>query len=247
MRLALACLSLVLFGTAQAQVTVVNGASFRSEQPVAPGSFATIKGSFTGVPLTFSSGYPLPKTLAGVSIQVDGIDAPIFAVSDQQINFLIPFGATIGVRPIQVKAPSGNLTGTVRVVSAAPGIFPYDTTTANPPHGAVLNADGSINSATNPIKRGGVISMFATGGGALSTAVADGAAPNAVVTTKSTPQVYIGGVEAQLFGSAMSPQYAGIWQINVYIPDKPFISGTVPVTVYQDGVDSNEVTVFVAQ
>ena len=60
-------------------------------------------------------------------------------------------------------------------------------------------------------------------------------------------QVYIGGIEARVDFSGMAPDLAGVWQINAAIPDRPFVSGRLPVIVFMDGVDSNEVTIFVAQ
>ena len=65
------------------------------------------------------------------------------------------------------------------------------------------------------------------------------------MNTKSTPQVFIGGVEATVQFSGLAPDLAGVWQINAFVPDKPFVTGRVPVVVYMDGVDSNEVTIFV--
>src|SRR5262249_18430186 len=115
--------------------------------------------------------------------------------------------------------------------------------------GAILNQDGSENTSSNLVRRGQVISIYATGPGALSQTVQDGAAvpSNPLVTTQSTPQVFIGGVEAQVQFSGLAPTFAGLWQINAFVPDRAFISGRVPVQLFMNGVDSNEVTIFVAQ
>jgi uncharacterized protein (TIGR03437 family) len=52
-------------------------------------------------------------------------------------------------------------------------------------------------------------------------------------------------VQATVLFSGLTPTIAGLWQINVTVPDQPAISGRVPVVVFMDGVDSNEVAVFV--
>jgi uncharacterized protein (TIGR03437 family) len=52
-------------------------------------------------------------------------------------------------------------------------------------------------------------------------------------------------VEAQVQFSGLNPDAPGLWQINVFVPDRPFITGRVPVRVFMDGVDSNEVALFV--
>jgi uncharacterized protein (TIGR03437 family) len=45
----------------------------------------------------------------------------------------------------------------------------------------------------------------------------------------------------------MSPEFPGLWQINVRLPDAPSISKQVPVFVIADGVVSNAVTVWVEE
>jgi uncharacterized protein (TIGR03437 family) len=241
-------LSFSLCAGLQAQVTVLNGASFRTDQSVAAGSWATAFGAFSGVTATIASSYPILKTLGGVTVTVDSIDAPVYYVSNTQINFLVPYGVTPGNRTITVKTGSGNQTGTIRIISAAPGLFIKDATTQVPPKGAILNQDYSENTQSTMVKRGDVIQIFATGPGALTATVGDGEAASGttLVTTVSTPQVYIGGVAAQVQFSGLAPNYAGLWQINAFVPDKPFINGRVPVQVFMDGVDSNEVCIFVA-
>lgn len=236
------------FSAASAQVVVLNGASFRVGQPVTGGSWAAAFGTFPNVSQTTASTSPIPKTLGGVTVSVNGVAAPVYFVSPTQVNFLIPFAVTPGVRNVEVKTSSTTLTGTVRVMSAAPGIFVNaPTTTALPPGGAAINQDGSINSQSVPTRRGQVIAIYATGPGALSGTIDDGApAPsNPLARTTSTPEVFIAGAPAKVEFSGMAPGLAGVWQINVTVPDLGFVTGRVPLQVYMDGVDSNEVSVFV--
>ena len=63
--------------------------------------------------------------------------------------------------------------------------------------------------------------------------------------TTSTPEVFIAGVPAAVQFSGMAPGFSGLWQINAVVPERAFITGRVPLQVYMDGVDSNEVTIFV--
>lgn len=228
-------------------VTIVSGASFRAEQPVAPGSWASAFGAFANVATTQNTVIPLPATLGGVSVTVDGIAARINFVSATQINFLIPGQMALGVRPVVITTGSGSLNGTVRIVAASPGIFKQDN--AVPALGAILNQDGSVNGENRPAIRGQAISIFATGQGALSAAVADGAAApsNPPATSITIPQVFIAGVEVPVEFSGLAPGFAGLWQINVRLPSLPFLSGRLPVLVYMNGVDSNEVALYVAQ
>jgi len=228
-------------GALSAQVVVLNGASFRVGQPVTGGSWAAAFGTFPSVTQTTATTSPIPKTLGGVTVSVNGVAAPVYFVSPSQVNFLLPFAVTPGLRNVEVKTSSATLTGTVRVISAAPGIF------ANPTGGAVLNQDGALNADAARAGRGQVISIYATGPGALSRAIEDGTgAPSSpLALTTSTPDVFIAGVPAAVQFSGMAPGFSGLWQINAVVPERAFITGRVPLQVYMDGVDSNEVTIFV--
>ena len=64
---------------------ILNAASFSAE-PLAPGSIATIYGSFTLNEPSQSVGAPLPKALAGLSVEIGGIAAPLFYVSANVVN-----------------------------------------------------------------------------------------------------------------------------------------------------------------
>ena len=175
-----------------------------------------------------------------------GVEAALYDVRSTQLTFLIPYATAAGLQPVQITTSSATVTGTVRVISSAPGLFTKDTQA--PPKGAVRNQDGATeNSSTAPAKRGEVVSIYATGPGALNQQVQDGAAPGftPLVTTKSTPQVFIGGVEAQVQFSGLNPDAPGLWQINATVPSLSFITGRVAVQVFMDGVDSNEVYIFV--
>lgn len=232
-----------------AQVVVVNNASFRADQPVAAGSWAAAFGAFTGATTATATAFPLGTTLGGARVSVAGIDAPLFDVRATQITFLIPGAVTPGVRPIQVTIGSTTISGTVRVISNAPGLFTKDAQL--PPRGAVLNQDGATeNSSNSPARRGEVVSIFGTGQGPLSRAVVDGAVPGAtpsLASTTSTPQVFIGGVEARVLFSGLNPGAPGLWQVNAVVPESSFIRGRVPVRIFVNGVDSNEVSIVVQQ
>lgn len=226
-----------------AQITSVrNGASFQGA--IAAGSWATIFGTFAGVN-TATGQTPVGTNLAGVTITVGNLAAPVYFVSPTQINFIVPAATPAGVQPLQVRTGSATFDTTIQVLTAAPGLFFQDA--ATPPKGAVLNQNFSLNEASNVALRGDIVQIYATGPGAFTNPVTDGgAAPsNPLNTTRSTPQVFIGGVPAEVQYSGLAPGYAALWQINVKVPTQSFITGRVPVVVYMDGVNSNEVTIFV--
>ena len=234
------------YAQAQNTVTIVNAASFRSEQPVTAGSWVSGFGVFANVGEVFNTQLPLPKALGGVTVTVNGVEAPLNYVSGLQINFVIPYGTQPGIHPVVVNGPGGTNNSTVRVINAAPGIFTIDA--ATPPQGAVLNQDNSLNGENRPAIRGQVIQIFATGHGALNQQIEDGdPAPVPAAETVVSPKVFIGGVECVVEFSGLAPEFAALWQINARIPQLAFLSGRLPVQVFMNGVDSNEVSIYVAQ
>ena len=154
-------------------------------------------------------------------------------------------GAIAAKHGMVIEGP--NCLGSTNYVDRVPLSF-VETNMLTPPKGAVRNQDGATeNTQATPARRGEAISIYGTGPGALSQQPADGGAPGStpVITTKSTPQVFIGGVEATVQFSGLNPDAPGLWQINTTIPNQAFITGKVAVRVFMDGVDSNEVYIFV--
>jgi uncharacterized protein (TIGR03437 family) len=234
---------LICAGAASAQITsVLNGASFKPE--ITAGSWATAFGAFAGVNQATGT-TPVATSLGGVTITVASTAAPVYYVSATQINFIVPAGVTAGIQPLQIKSGINTWDANVRILSAAPGIFFQDN--ATPPKGAVLNQNFSLNTSSAVALRGEFVQIYATGPGKFKNPVTDGgAAPsNPTNQTQSTPQVFIGGVQAEINYSGLAPGFAALWQVNAKVPTQTFITGRVPVIVYMDGVASNEVTIFV--
>jgi len=209
-----------------AAVALVNAASY--EPVVAPGSIAALFGAgFTTQTLSASS-LPLPSTLAGVTVKIGGRAAPLFFVSPNQINLQAPGGTGAGVAAIEVfinNSVTPTQTGAVTVAEAAPGLF---TSNANGRGQAVaLNGDFSLNAdfeqtpGARPELAGGVVILFATGVGATNPPVADGqAAPSSPAAVDAGATVVtIGGVNAQVLFSGLTPGLVGVWQVNAQIPD----------------------------
>jgi len=89
----------------------------------------------------------------------------------------------------------------------------------------VVNQDGSINTSAKPAKAGEVLTIYAIGFGATNPAVRTGApAPGAEPLARVTPNVSIafgngiGKVIAEPFFAGLTPTYAGLYQVNVFVP-----------------------------
>jgi uncharacterized protein (TIGR03437 family) len=218
----------------------VSAATYLAGAPLAPGMLASLFGSGLSEQ-TVQAGLPLPTTLGGAQVWVDGVPAPLLYVSPGQINYQTPSGLVPGTaaRVEVVRAATGRIAaaGTLLAAPAAAGIF------------AVLNEDGSPNAPSSPAARGAMIQIFATGQGAVSHAPADGApAPAApLAETPARPVVTIGtSSERDVVAdfSGLAPGFVGLWQINARVPVSTVPGPRIPVLVRYAGSASN--VVFIA-
>jgi len=222
---------------------VVNGASFLGG-PIAPGAiisiFGTGLGPATGVAVT---GFDpatggLPTELGGVEVFFNGVAAPMFFASDEQLNLQSPFEiADRGVARIVIRVNGQeSLPVSAGVGLASPGIFKAaDSTQA-----IVLNEDGTVNTPENPAGRGEFITIFATGQGAIQPPIATGQPANADPLSLAGPtQVTIGGVAAPgVLFSGMAPDLVGLWQINVRVPESLEPGSAISIVIAAHGLSS---------
>lgn len=229
---------------------VVSAATFTGGA-VAPGLLVTIFGSGIGpAALTtaqVTSQGTLATTLAETRVLFDNVAAPLVYVSASQISAIVPYGvAGKATTALQVEY-RGLKTNAInlRIADAAPGLFTANSTGKGP--GAILNADNSLNTASNPVSPGGIVILFGTGEGITDPAGQDGQLANSVYPKPRQPvTVRIGGKDAEvLYAGAAPGLVAGVFQINVKIPEG-LAPGPQPVVVQVGTASSSpEVTVAV--
>lgn len=208
-----------------ASATIVNSATGQST--LAPNTFATIYG--TGLAYITRAMTPadiqgsfLPVYLSGtgVTVNINGIAAPIWYVSPTQINFLVP--STLLPGPATVVVSLDNTAGpeaSVRLIPAAPGLFLKDPETV-----AAVHLDGSLVNAENPARKGEDIVLFATGLGPVQPQ------PRYLeVSRTAAPLVNMKAFVVLLNGEAVpanriryagaAPGFAGLYQINLWLPE----------------------------
>ena len=255
-----------LAGTNGASFVCAMGCSLGGQTDVpyylAPGAYASL---FTFSPVTLpvtataNTVLPIPTTLGGVQVQVNGLPAPVTYVSPTQINFVVPFEApTSGTAELAVVNPSTSQvlgSGSMIMNVAAPGFFLTKQTTAGaaPAAGQIAaeNCNNSpcedtVNSTANPANPGSTIQLYLTGQGSFPGVPPDGQGSTGAVSTASVPAVYIGGTQGKVSYSGLAPGYPGLWQINVEIPSGSSLTnlpgfpvGVYPVQVYYEGLLSN--------
>jgi len=72
--------------------------------------------------------------------------------------------------------------------------------------------------------------------------VADGAAPQQLTNTASTPQLMVGGQMAQVKFAGLAPGFAGLYQVNAVVPSGTVTGPNVSVTLSIDGQTSPPIT-----
>jgi uncharacterized protein (TIGR03437 family) len=219
---------------------VVNAASFTDH--VSPGALATIFGSnFIGSGESASASLPLPASLGGVSVKVNGQAAPLLYLSTDQINFQIPWETGAGSAKLTVSS-SAFASGAVdiTVLAAAPGLFFQGS------HAIVQNSNYSLNSSDNPAAVGDTIIAYLTGAGAVSPPVADGEPAKSNPLSMVTPTVTasIGSQGAKVSFAGLAPDFVGLWQMNVVVP-AGLAAGEYPLVISVDGQSSNAANVSV--
>jgi uncharacterized protein (TIGR03437 family) len=205
---------------------IVDAADLAPVGLVAPNQLLTIFGSGLGPATGVSASDNSTTTLGGVNISFPGapaqpVNAPLLYASSTQINFAMPASPSIG--PSVAKGFSTVMQLTVNGLNATalqfpltypnpslflnvPATFPA-TGTSPGPIVVALNADGSLNSATNPSQPSSTVSVFVNG---LSNPLSSG--PPQLYTnggwlvtnvTQATP--FVLSVDLQVPGTSIPP------------------------------------------
>ncbi len=224
--------------------SVVNGASFQSG--IVPGSWATIKGgnlsSVIDTWANFIVNGQLPTLVDGVGVAVGGQPAYVYYISGGQINFIVPNVAT-GSEPVVVTNSVGSSAAVSATVNAfGPAFFawPNNQVVATRQDFSYAVKNGTFPGTTTiPAKPGDVIILWATGFGP-TTPAAQAAIETPSDTTYNTstlPTVTINNVNATVFGAALAPGFAGLYQIAIQVPTS-LANGDWPVVATIGGVSS---------
>ncbi|NDJ09921.1 MAG: hypothetical protein EBY17_01815 [Acidobacteriia bacterium] len=234
---------------------IVNSVTFGAGVPVAQGSLVAIYGSKLASSTAFASSVPLSTSLADTSVTIDGIAAPLTYVSDTQINAQIPWealgGGTGSANVIVTSNGVKSATQTVTLGTASPGI--YDASghaiainaqdPASARYGTISAPAGSIPGLTTfPAKVGDVLIVYGTGLGKLDSNPATGAnSLDKLRTVVTTPVVLIGGQPAKVAFAGLSPQFVGVYQLNLVVPQVG-AGSAVPIQIQIGGQTSPATT-----
>jgi uncharacterized protein (TIGR03437 family) len=176
---------------------------------------------------------PLPFTLGGVSVRVNGESAPILAVAApeggiQQINFQVPFDQ-VGEINMTFRVEI-NYNGTSTFTGAKP--LPPSLIEYAGGSGAVQHAsDSSLVTSSNPIIPGEIIVIYGTGFGPVEPAAVSGF-PFATPAMANVNSVFVGGENCPILYAGALPGSVGGYQINCQTKYRPPASGAVQTSLY---------------
>jgi uncharacterized protein (TIGR03437 family) len=145
---------------------------------------------------------------ANTQLSLDGVVLPLVSMSSNRLVAMMPAGLpTSGTRQLTVSS-GGVQSNPVLVPSspASPGVYSVDGSGLGQAY--VLNADGTVNSPSNPTTPGAAITLFVNGVGPLTNV-------SGYAVTALPPAVFIDGFYAN--GIAATVQQ-GIYAISVYVP-----------------------------
>jgi uncharacterized protein (TIGR03437 family) len=234
LRVALVLFSSLVAAYAQMPVIspggIVNGATFEQGQ-VAAGSLISIFGTDLAAAMAEADSIPLSSELGGVRVNFvtpsGTIAAPLLVVSASQINLQVPWdavpqGTTGAVNVVVVRGGVSSAAMQAMVGSYSPGVLTSGgRAVAVNPDGTLAWPEGVVpGAATHPARIGDVITIYATGLGPVDSPLANGQnSLDRLRRTIVTPTVLIGGLTAAVDFSGLSPQFVGVNQLNVVVPN----------------------------
>ncbi|HTB18321.1 MAG TPA: hypothetical protein VK708_09395 [Bryobacteraceae bacterium] len=209
---------------ASSGAVVVNAASYLPG--ITPGGLATIFGenltTVSGV--VFAGTDPLPLTLSGVSVLVNGEAAPIYGIAyaggQDQISFQVPYDTATGLAAAEIEVVDFQVQVADFITDSYtedPGVFTYDSGLAIATHG-----DYSLVDTNNPTFRGEYLTLYTTGLGPLDLTLTDGyGAPDVepFARTIDPSQVLLDGEQCLVIFSGLAPGFVGLYQVDFQVPE----------------------------
>jgi uncharacterized protein (TIGR03437 family) len=227
---------------------IVGGADYQARGSVSPGElislFGTKLNSAGPAGMVFAADGTVATMLANTRVWVAGIPSPLLYAAEGQVNAVAPFGMTqisngIDVAVERNPGPSGHGTMSnavrLRLTAANPAIIAYSSDGRM--FARALNQDYSINSSSNPAAAGSVVVLYAIGFGATNPPGVDGqvagmtppqpvARIHALVDNQECEVLYAGGAYGLV---------AGVFQVNVKLPDSVPAGGTPGISIQVEG------------
>jgi uncharacterized protein (TIGR03437 family) len=169
-----------------------------------------------------AAGIPAPAAVGGVSVGVNGVNAPVLLIANrngqEQINFQAPFEVRgqSAVKVVVRRDGQPSAAVDVPVVDVQPAIYTLDGDSAVVVH----NADFTLVTAERPLVPSEFAFVYATGLGRVQNEPATGAgAPLApLASVVADVRVTLGGQPCELQYTGLAPALVGVYQVNFRVP-----------------------------
>ncbi len=198
---------------------------------------------------------PLPTSLCGTAVTMDGISLPEFYVSPNQINVVLPLGT--GDRTLSVITAAGTATKTVTLHDHAPGLYVWPDWVAASQH---LNYDvmGPLQPIDTSDPKDNTVVLYLAGAGKVvnrETPLPGTTTPLPTTADQTPyqvqrPTVFVNGtrvVDTDIQFAGMAPGLIGVAQMNLTL-HTPGVNEVVACqndSLSQTTQCSNPATVFV--
>jgi uncharacterized protein (TIGR03437 family) len=243
------------------------------EEPPAAGGLGSVFGTFC-VDTGNAGDIPLPTVInetrlllgpspaalsSGSNDTQHLIPAPLLFVSNEQINFQIPWElASSAPGSLEAVVEVGGVASDPVEVALArytPSIFAFGS--ERPAMGIVLNLDFTVAQpsgaipglSSRPAQQGGVIIIYATGLGPVSPPPQTGDRGGATLHHTTEPAVVrVGDIAANVSFAGLSPDFVGVYQVNATLGANTPLGNAVPITIQIGGQQSPaDITIAVSQ
>jgi uncharacterized protein (TIGR03437 family) len=169
--------------------------------------------------------FPLPTSLNGGSLMVNGQAVPLLAVTPWQINAQLPQWVAAGTATFQVRDANGATVSPVGVTieSVAPVNFSYPFVQGRLYYSqaAAYHAGTGVPAdMDHPVSAGEAIEIYGLGLGVTEPFVEAGLASPSSPPARAvqTPRLQIGGRDAAITFAGLAPGFAGVYQVNAVVP-----------------------------
>jgi uncharacterized protein (TIGR03437 family) len=205
---------------------------------LAPGTVASAYGKGLATSTVSPGVIPLVTTFNGTTLNVGGRAAPLYFLSDGQLNIQIPPELAANQQyavAVQVNNAFAVLPNGIALIPATPGVSSFADG-----HIIAQHADFTLIDAAHPAKPGEPIVTYLSGMGLTTPFVAAGQPASATSLTPANilPAVAVDGQGAELFYSGLTPSGIGLFQINFAVPATAK-TGDLNVVVMQNGIIAN--------
>ena len=240
--------------TSASAITLTSAADAAAgRERLAPLGLASLYGEGLAAETAVAAGAPLPATLGGVRVYVNGLRAALLMTSPGQINFQtpretlldIPFSGA-GQAEIEVATDDDVATGLIVPLALnAPALFQVpsgDGTVAT-----ITHLDGSLVTPENPAAPGERLVAYLTGLGFVRNAPPTGTASRTAPLAVSVfpVEATVGDEAAEVGFAGLTPGFVGLAQIDFVVPAEA--SGTLELVFTIDAESSPPVEMYVAE